>query len=166
MRNLKWVGTFVLAVFTWLPQTNAAEVEVEWQNSDKYRDVYAGSGSNSKFKKETFAMLDKHFALLAAKLPQGYSLKVQVNDLDLAGDIHHGGMNQIRIIKDIFYPRIKFSYQLLSAQKEVVAENDVNLKDMNFMMNSSMRYSNSRLSHEKKMLDKWFSQTFSDYIAQ
>ena len=166
MRNLKWVGTFVLAVFTWLPQTNAAEVEVEWQNSDKYRDVYAGSGSNSKFKKETFAMLDKHFALLAAKLPQGYSLKVQVNDLDLAGDIHHGGMNQIRIIKDIFYPRIKFSYQLLSAQKEIVAENDVNLKDMNFMMSSSMRYSHSRLSHEKKMLDKWFSQTFSDYIAQ
>lgn len=153
-------------VFAFLPNVNAAEVEVTWQDSDKYRDVYAGDGSNKSFKKSTFSQLEKHFSKLAEKLPSDYTLNIVVNDLDLAGDVHHGGINQIRIVKDIFFPRMKFSYQLLSADKQVINENEINLKDMNFMMHNSMRYSNSSLSHEKKMLDDWFKDTFSEYISK
>lgn len=166
MKILFTALTFATVFIVFLPQVNAAEVEVTWQNPDKYRDVYAGDGSSRSFKENTFSQLEKHFKKLAEKLPEDYTLKIEVNDLDLAGDVHHGGLNRIRVVKDIFFPRIKFSYQLLSADQQVVTENEVNLKDMNFMMHSSIRYSNSSLSHEKKMLDGWFKDAFSDYLVK
>lgn len=166
MKTLLTTLTLTTVFLSFLSQVNAAEVEVEWKNSDKYRDVYAGDGNTRSFKKETFSQLEKHFIKLAEKLPEGYTLKIEVNDLDLAGDVHHGGLNQIRIVKDIFFPRIKFSYQLLSADQQVVVDDEVNLKDMNFMMHNSLRYSNSSLSYEKKMLDDWFKDAFSEYITK
>ncbi|XQW85498.1 DUF3016 domain-containing protein [Thalassotalea piscium] len=160
------LSTIILTAISigFLPQVNAAEAEVVWQNSDKYRDVNAGNGNRIRFKENTFAQLEKHFSTLAEKLPEGYMLKIQVDDLDLAGDVHIGGINQIRIVKDIFYPRIKFSYQLLSPNKTVETENTIDLKDMSFMNHSSLKYNNSSLSYEKKMLDDWFKETFSEYI--
>ncbi|GHF00641.1 DUF3016 domain-containing protein [Thalassotalea profundi] len=166
MKNMIFTFVLFLPLFALLPNVNAAEVDVTWQDSDKYRDVYAGNGNNKKFKKTTFSNLEKHFNKLAKALPENNTLKIIVNDLDLAGDVHIGGINQIRIIKDIFAPRIEFSYQLLSADKQVILEDSVNLKDMNFMMRNSMKYNNSSLSYEKAMLDDWFKETFSEFTVK
>jgi hypothetical protein len=138
----------------------AATSEVTWTNSDKYRDVHAGDGNRAKFKARTFAKFEKHFSMLAEKLPEGQTLFIDVQDVDLAGDVHQN-MQRIRVIKDIFFPRIKFSYKVVDSNKKAITSGDVNLKDMSFMTGSKLRYNQDSLGYEKRMLDEWFTKTFS-----
>lgn len=140
--------------------SSAATSEVTWTNSDKYRDVDAGIGHRAKFKARTFAHFEKHFATLATKLPEGQTLLIDVQDVDLAGDVHQN-MQRVRVIKGVFFPRIKFSYQVIDSNKKSISSGDVNLKDMNFMMGSKLRYNQDSLGYEKRMLDEWFEKTFS-----
>ncbi|NQY34487.1 MAG: DUF3016 domain-containing protein [Alteromonadaceae bacterium] len=143
----------------------AAEVEVTWSNPEKYRDIRASSESRKHFRAKVFRNLEKHFTKLAAKLPENQTLKIKVSDLDLAGDTLHGGISRIRIVKEINYPRIKFSYQLLDKEnKTVLLAGDVNLKDMNFMQGASLRYKSDYLGYEKKMIDKWFFKSFKSNL--
>ncbi len=142
------------------PLSLAATSEVKWTNPDDYRDVYAGEGNRAKFKAKVFADFEKHFAFLASKLPEGQTLLIDVSDVDLAGDVHLGSTRRIRVVKELFFPRLEFSYQLLDSNKNILKSGNVNLKDMNFMMGSSLRYSNDLIGYEKRMLDDWFSNTF------
>ena len=138
--------------------SSAATSEVKWTNPDKYRDVDAGDGHRAKFKARIFANFEEHFSLLAEKLPEGQTLLIDVKDVDLAGDVHQN-MQRIRVIKEIFFPRIEFSYQVLDGNKNVLTSGDVNLKDMSFMMGSNLRYNRDSLGYEKRMLDEWFEKT-------
>lgn len=139
----------------------AGTSEVTWSNSDKYRDIDPGQGHRAKFKKNVFSHLEKHFNKLAADLPEGQVLKIDVFDVDLAGDVNIGGIHRIRIVKDLYFPRIKFRYQVIDASGDQVIHGQENLKDMNFLSQSSLKYSNDFLGYEKKMLDNWFKDTFN-----
>lgn len=157
---MKKLSVILLAVSSLLVTflSSAATSEVKWTNPDKYRDVDAGDGHRAKFKARIFANFEEHFSLLAEKLPEGQTLLIDVKDVDLAGDVHQN-MQRIRVIKEIFFPRIEFSYQVLDGNKNVLTSGDVNLKDMSFMMGSNLRYNRDSLGYEKRMLDEWFEKT-------
>ena len=140
----------------------AAQVEVKWTNPDKYSDIDAGQEHRQRFKDRTFKAFEEHFAKMAEALPEQQKLVFDITNLDLAGDVNFGGTKRIRIIKDIFFPRIEFSYQLLNADNTVVKSAEVSLKDMGFLMHSSFRYRNESLSYEKDMLNDWFRKTFEN----
>ena len=142
------------------PITQAASVEVQWTETEKYRDVKAGTGSSKKFRERTFKTLEKHLTKLAARLPETQLLKVNVTDLDLAGRIDYVSNNSIRVVKEIDIPSIEFSYQLLNADESVDKSGEVDLKDMNFMRHTSLKYNHESLSYEKRMLESWFYKTF------
>jgi hypothetical protein len=147
-----------------VPFTNvqAADVEVKWTNSDKYSDIDAGEEHRKHFKERTFKSFEKHFSKLAAKLPENQKLVLDIANIDLAGDVRHGGMNRIRVVKDIYFPRMEFTYQLLNSDNTVVKGEDVSLKDMGFLMGNGLKYRNQSLGYEKKMLDDWFKDTFAE----
>jgi len=72
----------------------------------------------------------------------------------------------MRIIKHMYSPRMNFSYQLVDIKGEVIQSDDVVVKDMNFMSNTSLKYRNQSLGYEKKMLDDWFEKTFKELIVR
>lgn len=144
----------------------AATSEVTWTDYEKYRDIDPGEGHRKHFRENTFHNFEKHFSKLATKLPEDQVLKIEVTDLDLAGDTHAAGISRIRIVKDIYFPRMKFSYQLLGANGSELEASTVELKDMSFMMSATLRYSNESLQYEKQMLDDWFFDTFKDRLVK
>jgi hypothetical protein len=144
----------------------AADVKVTWTEPGKYRDIYSGNQGKKRFQENTFKALEKNFLILAKALPESHLLEIEVFDVDLAGDVHAGGMRDIRVIKDLYFPRIKFSYKLLNAEKAIILSDNVNLKDMSFMMGISSKYRNKSLGYEKKMLDDWFEGAFVDFVMQ
>lgn len=162
--------TIIFSVFLSLsflaPTAIAANVEVKWTDPDKYVDIRSGNENRKGFRERTFKNLDKHFAKLAQSLPENQLLKIEVTDLDLAGDENIGGINRIRIIKEVYFPRIKFSYHLEGADKTTIIAGEINLKDMNFMLTNNLKYRRDSLGYEKKMLDDWFKKTFSEYIVE
>lgn len=143
---------------------NAATAEVTWTDYEKYRDIDPGEGHRKHFRENTFYNFEKHFTKLAAKLPEGQVLKIEVTDVDLAGDTHAAGISRLRIVKDIYFPRMKFSYQLLDAGGNELEANAVELKDMSFMMSATLRYKNESLRYEKQMIDDWFFDTFENRL--
>ncbi|MBU2925055.1 DUF3016 domain-containing protein [Colwellia sp. 1_MG-2023] len=166
---MKILTTILFSLFITLSSSGfayAATSEVTWTNYEKYRDIRPSNGSRKHFRESTFYNLEKHIAKLAEKLPEGQVLKIDVTDVDLAGDTMAGGIDQIRIVKDIYFPRINFSYQLVSTDGNVIESAEVILKDMSFLMGSRLRYRNESLGYEKNMLDEWFLETFDNHITK
>lgn len=165
MKNLFTILAITIFSVLLSPKSNAADLEVKWTNPDKYRDIRAGQESRKSFKDRTFKSFEKHFTKLAAKLPEDQLLKIEVTDVDLAGDTRFDTISQIRVITELYFPRMKFSYQLINADKSVNTSGEADLKDMSFMNGGRLlRYRNESLSYEKKMLDDWFNETFGDSL--
>jgi hypothetical protein len=147
-----------------VPNAMAASSEVTWTDYEKYRDIHEGKEGRKHFRERTFKQFEEHFSKLASTLPENHTLKIDVTDVDLAGDTLAGGVNRMRIVKDIYSPKMTFSYQLADENGTVIKEEEVKLKDMNFMSNNSLKYRNESLGYEKHMLDKWFKKTFRELI--
>ena len=134
----------LLVASSLLFHVQAANVEVNWIKPDKFSDIKAGQGHRKRFKERTLMAFEEHFQTLANQLPQQQKLNIK----------------RIRIIKDIYIPRISLNYTLLNADGGVIKEAEVKLKDMSFMRHANIRQPSKTLSYEKTMLDKWFSKTF------
>lgn len=166
---MKKLTITLLAMFTFVLLPNvvyAATSEVTWTDHEKYRDIHPGSEGRKHFRERTFKSFEKHFAKLAENLPKGQILKINVTDVDLAGDTFSGGINQLRIIKDIYFPRMNFSYELANTDGSIITSGEIVLKDMNFMMGSNSKYRNKSLRYEKVMLDDWFTKTFKEFVVK
>lgn len=150
--------TLILLVITW--NVAAGESEVTWTNPDKYTDIRAGNEHRAKFKARIFNHFEKHFSKLSEKLPDGQVLKVNVTNVDLAGDVRFDTMDRIRVIRDLYIPRMKFTYELVNSNKSIVDSGEVDLKDMGFMQQSANIGHHQAIYYEKKMLNKWFKNTF------
>ena len=144
----------------------AATAEITWTNYEKYRDIHSGNSSRKSFRERLFSHFEKHFNQLAKKLPDNQVLKIQITDLDLAGDVYDGGLDRIRVVKPLYSPRMNFSYQLETIDSSEVDTAEVKLNDLNFMINNRLRYRHDFIGYEKKMLDDWFFKTFKEQLSK
>ena len=151
----------------------AASVEINWQNPEKYADVRPTNESRVKFRERTFEALDKYVGELAEKLPEKEKLSMTVTNLDLAGQVWPSSFvfgnatgSDVRIIKRVDIPRISFSYSLTDDSGKVLKSADVKLKDMSFLDNPSTFRQNEYLGYEKAMLKDWFDEEMADALAQ
>ena len=108
--------SILFTVFGSSTRALGADVEVNWLEPDTYRDILPGEQHRKSFRERIFTSLNKHFAKISDQLPENQVLKVNVSNLDLAGDTLHAGSKRIRIIKEIYFPRIEFSYQLINKE--------------------------------------------------
>ncbi|MCF7501521.1 MULTISPECIES: DUF3016 domain-containing protein [unclassified Pseudoalteromonas] len=152
LKKITLAMIFVLPAFTY-----AGEAKVKWHDFDDYRDVRPGNNSTKgSFHKSVANNLEKHFSKLAEKLPEGYTLNVEVTDLDLAGDVRFGSMNELRIIKPIYFPRIDLNYSVTDKSGKVLSEaSDVKLKDMGFMDRMKMGRDEAYY-YDKRLITDWF----------
>lgn len=165
MKKSSMILMFVVSTLSASFVSSAASVEVTWTNPEKYRDIRPGNESRKTFQEKVFSDLNEHFSKLANNLAENYVLKIDVTDVDLAGDVNFGSSNRPRVISDLYFPRLKFTYKLVDETDKVIKAGGMNLKDMNFMMHSNMRYRNENFGYEKQMIDKWFGRTFTTMLA-
>ncbi len=151
--------TSFFAVTAW-----AGTAEITWHEPENYRDIRAGDELESRFQERVFAGLEEHFELLAAKLPENQILKITVTDVDLAGEIElqpmHGGLRSLRIVRGFDFPSMKFSYELVTAEGEVLVEGKERIRGRDVPEQSRpYRRASSQdksLDSERAMLDRWF----------
>ncbi len=139
--------------------TQDGVVTVIWQEPDNYTDVRTGSGVQSRYQNHVFATLGKE--LQKAVLPllkEGEQARFVVTDLDLAGDVRPSfgaASSDIRIVKSIYPPRIRFSYSIVGPDGQTVAVGEEDLRDMGFDSRPATRHQNEALRYEIRMLDEW-----------
>jgi hypothetical protein len=140
-----------------LSAAQAAEVKVQFKSFNDYRDVHPTNETRGSFHKRIASQFEKHLQKLAEQLPEGYVLNVNFDEIDLAGDVHYG-IQEIRVVKPIHFPRLTISYQVKDKAGNVVLENtEAKLKDMSFMERSRLGRDES-FYFDKRLLTEWFAK--------
>ncbi|ODV12516.1 MAG: hypothetical protein ABT19_11375 [Rhodanobacter sp. SCN 68-63] len=91
-------------------------------------------------------------------LPAGQHLDVVITDVDRAGSFEPWRgprLSEVRIIKDIYPPRINLSFRLLDAQGKVIREGTRTLRDLGFLTSDTAAARDDSLLYEKRMIDRW-----------
>ena len=178
MRKFTGYLTTVLCATVLSFQVHAATVEkaatpsavkMTWLNPEKFSDIRPATGSRKAYQERVMKAFDKILGELAEKLPPGYSMEISVKDLDLAGDVnpmYRIDNTDIRVIKDIYFPRIKLDYVLFDQNKQPIhQETDVKIKDMGFMTSNHIGLQNREFAYEHAMLKKWFNKVIVPQTA-
>jgi hypothetical protein len=141
-------------------------VKIVWQSPKDYRDIKSSGELQSRYEKRLFETLTENINKEAAKiLKPNQKLEMTITDVDLAGDMRPtfgATANDLRIIKDIYPPRMTFSYQVLENDKVIIA-GDEKLSDMGFM-GGIQSLNDKPFMYETKMLTEWLKKTIAPQL--
>jgi hypothetical protein len=149
----------ILAADTAKP--NAASVTVTFDHPEKFTDVKDAEMATEKGRDAILAQI-KDFVETRAKsyLRDGQKLEVKFTDIDLAGDFEPQlgpRFHDVRIVKDIYIPRLKLEFKLTGADGKVINEGKRELTDLGFMMRPAFPPSDN-LRFEKDLLSDWLRE--------
>lgn len=162
---------FMLAGALFLsPALQAAQVNLHWQEPEKFRDIEAGDiGGRAKFQQRVIDELGKYIQEAADKyLAPDQQLNMTITDIDLAGDVQYFFTRfpeGIRVVNNAFFPSIEFRYELLDQNNVVIVSGEENVKDIGFMFSGTTMVRNAPLGYEKRMINDWFRATFAPHSS-
>lgn len=140
-----------------------ARVSVTFSDPENFSDAADGQRGSHLRQEENLAEIEDYIVERASKyLGDGQRLRVTVTDVDLAGEVEPWrtrGAQDVRIVKDIYPPRIALSFELLDANGAVVKEGERKLTDLAFNMKININQSDPRM-HEKALIDDWLRNEF------
>ena len=143
-----------------LPAIAAAQpaVEVRFGDLSKFTDLRVSMLTTDRDRAGLADELARHIERsAAARLPQGARLAVTITDVDMAGEyppIAGSLSRDVRVIKDVYPPRIDLDFTLTGADGNVIRQGHRELRDAGFLWNASP-LDRDRLVHEKGLLDLW-----------
>lgn len=130
------------------------------ENFTDFRDSYF---STERGMEHLMGELRKHIVRTASPhLAPGQQLEVRFLNIDLAGDFEPWrgpNFDDIRIVKDLYAPRMQLEFRLLNADGTVAQEGKRDLHNMAFMM-SVTSWANDPLRYDKDMLTDWIRREF------
>lgn len=138
-----------------------ARVTVEFQNPEKFTDIKDSITGTDKGRDHYLKLIREVVETEANSLLRpGQKLAVTFTDIDLAGDYLPSmpSNRDIRVIKDIYIPRMKLSYVVTDAAGAVVKEGKETISDLNFMQTMGLNRSDE-LFYDKAMLRDWLRRT-------
>ena len=150
------------------PQTPNAEAtqraEVVFVHPEKFtdaRDSYMGTDAG----RDAILAQLRNYMLEEARrmIPAGDHLSISVTNVDLAGDFEPWrgpNWDDVRIVKDIYPPRMDLSFRLTDASGRVIKEGTRHLQDLAFMMKITPGFQDDPLRHDKGLIDDWFHDEF------
>lgn len=138
--------------------TTNPKVKVEFVNLEKFSDVRDSYMPTEKGQAANAETIRQYIVQQASQyVPDGYTLDVSITNIDMAGDFEpwgKPGADDVRIVKDIYPPRIDLSFKLTDSAGKVVKEGTRELRDLNFLMKINIRTSDP-FRHEKSLIDDW-----------
>ncbi|UOD32865.1 DUF3016 domain-containing protein [Massilia violaceinigra] len=153
----KVVQASALAAVMAMPAMAAtAAASVSYVEPDRFTDVPFTPWERERVLKQ----LTDHFGKLAASLPPGQEFKVEVLDVDLAGQTkpNFRGGQDLRVMNGgADWPRIHFRYSVTEGGK-VIKSGEEKLSNMQYLQRMNHYGNTELLRYEKQMLDDWFKQ--------
>jgi hypothetical protein len=151
-------GSVLMAADKDKKNADAGRVEVVYTNPEKFTDLRDSEFPEDSGREGYLADLKEHLERRAPHyLAEGQKVTVTITDIDMAGEFEPWRgprMQDVRIVKDIYPPRIKLSFQVTDTSGAVVKEGTRELRDLSFMMNVSINRDDP-LRYEKNLLDDW-----------
>ena len=138
-------------------------VQVTFTDPAKFSDLRISRPTSARERAGLTDQLRRYLEAEAPRhLPPDTHLAVTITDVDMAGELRpvgHGGQPDVRIVKDMFPPRVDLEFRLAKADGTVVSEGKRELRDSMFLTNTSLN-ERDLLIHEKALLGRWLEREF------
>ena len=145
--------------------TAEARVEVVYSNPEKFTDVKDSMMPSERAREDYLTLIKEFLQERGARVvPEGGKLVMTFTDIDLAGDFEPWRgpqFNDVRVVKEIYPPRMNFSFKLTDASGAVLQEGERQLRDTSFQLSATPAFSSDSLRYEKGMLDNWLRSEFA-----
>jgi Protein of unknown function (DUF3016) len=159
-------GTLAFSALFMAPALAAGSIEVKFEQPLRFSDV----GHNAFDRERTLKSLADYLQSLAPQLPNGQTLRIEVLDVDLAGELEpnwrHSGQ-EVRVLRgraDVPHIRLRYSLQ---ADGQTMKSGEANLVDLNYFFGTPPRESQyGDLPFEKRMLQQWFVNNLNNASAR
>jgi hypothetical protein len=136
----------------------SARTDVVFEQPEKFTDVKDSDFGTDKGRDAILERLRESIVERADKaLPAGQKLVITFTDIDLAGEYEPWRgpqFSDVRIVKSIYPPRLKFSYKITDAAGQAVKEGNEDLRDLAFEMRLTADRQDT-LRYEKDILRDW-----------
>ena len=137
-----------------VPALATGSAQVSYVKPENFTDVGFGSVERER----TLQSLTQHFDTLGKRMPDGQILRVEVLDIDLAGEVWPRGATDLRILRGrADWPHMTLRYTVLEGTRTVKA-GEARLADMNYLFSPQRTPQYGDLPYEKRMLDTWFKE--------
>jgi Protein of unknown function (DUF3016) len=138
----------------------AGQVDVSFKNINEFSDAGLGVVERERNTKS----LSDFMLGWAASLPSGQTLQLEVQDVDLAGEVRHNWRGQgqdVRVLRGrADSPHIKLHYSL-QADGKTIKSGDAQLADLDYFFGAPPGSQLGDLPFEKRMLQQWFVHNFN-----
>ncbi|RYF27148.1 MAG: DUF3016 domain-containing protein [Comamonadaceae bacterium] len=139
-------------------------VSVTYADPARFSDARSAPRESAQARQAWLNALSLHLADQAApRLPEGQRLTVHITDVQRAGGFEPWRGPQagdVRIVRDIYPPRIDLEFKLLAADGRVLREGRRQLRDGAFLMRPGGSPTDP-LRHEKALVDDWVRMEFA-----
>lgn len=155
----RWIALGLLA----LSAAAQADVKVNFVNPEKFADIKDNNGFRQM---DVLKDVEAHLVEQAQKYLPGRDVRINVTDVDLAGEVEPFGrrMTWLRVMRTVTLPSITFSYEVSEGGK-VLQQGEARLRDMNYQDGFNGYFSSDTLRYEKRMIDRWFKDQFDPKVA-
>lgn len=140
-----------------------ARVSVDWTDPAQFTELKHYRSYRDGRPADWLEPLAKHLRTRAERvLPPGQRLAVTFTDVQRAGQYepwHGPRWSDVRVVKDIYPPRIDLRFRLLDANGAVLREGERSLRDSAFLMRDGT-HEDDPLRFEKRLLDAWLRREF------
>ena len=139
-----------------------AAVDVTFTAPEKYVDASLRREGGASAREVALRTIREQLVVLGQRyLAPGQTLKIEVLDIDLAGEIEwwHGPYD-IRYLRDYTWPKIKLRYTL-EENGQAVRSAEETISDPSYQMSVIVTRSGEVMPHEKAMLARWFRSRFA-----
>ncbi|HJU39474.1 MAG TPA: DUF3016 domain-containing protein [Tahibacter sp.] len=134
-------------------------VSVRWEDPAQFSEIRY---SRNRFEARRGDWVNELAAYLRtraqSRVPAGGTLDVDITDIKRAGDYEPwrgAQLDDTRVIRDLYPPRIDLTFKLTDASGRVVAEGERRLRNLSFMMDARMLNDSDPLRYEKALIDRW-----------
>ncbi|MBL8305367.1 MAG: DUF3016 domain-containing protein [Rubrivivax sp.] len=155
-KTLALVASGLLAVCA-LPLQAAGTVEVSYIEPEKFTDIGFGTVDRERVLSDMSEVLKA----LGAQLPDGQTLKLEITNINLAGELRPGAGRDLRIITGrTDWPEVSLRYTL-RAGNNTLKSGEAKVYDLAYFERVNfINRVGTNLPFERHMLRKWFAATF------
>jgi len=144
-------------------------VSVQWNDPAKFTEIRQSTNRFEAERGDWVQQLARYVQTSAAKpLQVGQTLEVTLVDVKRAGDYEpwHGPRGRdIRIMRDIYPPRITLQYTLKDASGRIIDEGDARLSDSGYLHNIGLKSDTDPLRYEKRLIDDWVKRQLTSRVT-
>ncbi len=152
-------GTNMLATDAPRALPAAGPVSVAWEDPAQFTEVRHSGNRYEAARGNWLNDLATYMRKEAEEtLPAGHRLELTIVDIKRAGQYEPwlgSNLQDARIIRDMYPPRMTLRFRELDAAGAVLTEGERKLSDPAFLMNASRFNDSDPLRYEKRMVDSW-----------